>query len=41
MKIFTFAAEIFGLNQAQALKSVNELRTGKGTAYEMIEVEDE
>ncbi|MCR4566446.1 MAG: type II toxin-antitoxin system RelB/DinJ family antitoxin [Pseudobutyrivibrio sp.] len=28
-------------NQAYVLKSVNELRAGKGTAHELIEVEDE
>ena len=28
-------------NQAYILKSVQELRSGKGTAHELIEVEDE
>ena len=28
-------------NQAYILKSVNELRAGKGTAHELIEVDDE
>ena len=28
-------------NQAYVLKSVNELRAGKGTAHELIEVDDE
>jgi DNA-damage-inducible protein J len=28
-------------NQAYVMKSVNELRAGKGTPHELIEVEDE
>lgn len=28
-------------NQAYIMKSVNELRTGNGTAHELIEVDDE